>query len=185
VSELTDNPGRHSAVERGNDCYWTPPVAVEKLLQVERLPGKIWEPAAGKNAITNILRTHDYTVVASDLVNYGELDFVGDFFAIKQAPAGCTRVLTNPPFNCVDDFARHALDLVPHVFLLLRWAFYEAVCRTDILEHRGLRAIHLFRSRLPRMHREGWTGRRSNSRVAYAWYAWERDFRGPTTVNRI
>ena len=38
---------RHALSERGDDLYETPPVAVEALLRHERLPHRLWDPAAG------------------------------------------------------------------------------------------------------------------------------------------
>jgi len=79
----------------------------------------------------------------------------------------------------------HALSLVPDVFLLLRLAFLESISRTELLEHSGLRRVLVFRKRLPRMHRSGWDGPKSSSSMAFAWYAWKRNFAGPTTITRI
>ena len=45
---------------RGMDLYQTPVVAVEALLRVEALPHRLWEPAAGRGAIVNVLRTMSY-----------------------------------------------------------------------------------------------------------------------------
>ena len=57
--------------ERSHDAYFTPPVAVEALLRVEQLPYRVWEPAAGRGAIANVLRAHGHDVIAQDLVDYG------------------------------------------------------------------------------------------------------------------
>jgi hypothetical protein len=61
----------------------------------------------------------------------------------------------------------------------------ESVRRTDILERRGLRAVHVFRRRLPRMHRHNWSGPKASSSVAYAWFCWSRNYNAPTTIDRI
>ena len=178
--------GRHSLAERGRDLYETPAVAVEALLRVEKLPHGIWEPAAGRGAIVNVLRSHGHAVTASDIIDYGfPLNFVVDFLTTTKRPAGCGAIVTNAPFRILDKFARHALDLAPRVYLLCRLAFLEATSRTDILEHRGLAHVHVFRRRLPMMHRDGWTGRRASSAMAFGWFCWDRDYRGPTVVDRI
>jgi hypothetical protein len=52
----------HTYAERENGCYSTPPVAVEALLRVERLPHKIWEPAASRGAIVRTLRDRGHAV---------------------------------------------------------------------------------------------------------------------------
>jgi hypothetical protein len=178
--------GRHALSERGRDLYETPPCATEALLCAEIMPLRIWEPCAGKGAIVGVLRDHGHEVIASDIVEYGfPLDFVGDFLTTTKVPAGCEAIATNPPYRYAAEFARHALDLVPRVYLLLRLAFLESECRADILERRGLACVHVFRKRLPFMHRDNWAGPRASSATAFSWYVWDRDHRGPTIVDRI
>jgi len=176
----------HSHADRAADLYETPACAVEALLRVEKLPPRIWEPATGRGAIVRVLREHGHTVIASDLVHYGfPLHFVGDFLAQTKAPSGCECVLTNPPFRIVDRFIAHALNLCPRVIMLARLALLESVRRTEILERRGLTRIHIFRNRLPMMHRDGWAGPRASSAMPFAWFVWERERRGPIVVDRI
>ena len=178
--------GRHSLAERGLDLYETPALAVEALLRVETLPLSIWEPAAGRGAIVRVLRAHGHTVITSDITNHGfPLDFVGNFLTTILPKKGCGAIITNPPYQIATEFTRHALDLAPHVYLLLRLAFLESVCRTDILEHRGLSRVHVFRRRLPMMHRDGWNGPRASSAIPFAWFCWNREHRGPAVIDRI
>ncbi len=177
--------GSHALSKRGNDFYETPACAVGAFLRVERLPHRVWEPACGKGAIVDVLRGHGYAVIASDVVDYGGLDFVADFMAVTKAPAGCEAICTNPPFQIADESTRHALDLAPKVYLLLRLAFLESVRRTDILEQRGLARVHVFRNRLPMMHRDGWAGPRASSAMAFAWFVFDRNHSGPSVIDRI
>jgi hypothetical protein len=178
--------GRHPNHQRGLDLYETPACAIEALLQVEELPPLVWEPAAGRGAIVSVLREHGHTVIASDVVDYGyELDFVRDFLAILTAPQDCQAILTNPPGKLAGEFVRHAIALAPTVVMLLRSAFSEAECRTDILEYGGLARIHQFRKRLPMMHRDGWTGPRASSAIPFAWFVWQRGYTGKAMWGRI
>jgi hypothetical protein len=178
--------GSHTLAERQNDLYETPPCATEALLRVERLPHRIWEPAAGRGAIVKVLWDHGHAVVASDLIKYDfNLRFVGDFLKQKKAPVGTECILTNPPFQVINEFVTRALDLCPRVIMLARLAFLESERRTSILEKRGLARVHVFRNRLPMMHRDSWTGPRASNAVAFGWFVWERDHRGPTTIDRI
>lgn len=176
---------RHPYEERGLDLYETPGVAVEALRRVEQLPHQIWEPAAGKGAIVRVLRDHAHAVIASDVYDYGGLHFVGDFLAQQQMPAGCDCILTNPPYQIVESFVARALELSPLVVMLLRLAFLESERRCGILENRGLARVHVFRKRLPMMHRDLWAGRKANSGMAFGWFVWSRDHKGPTTIDRI
>jgi|SRR5262249_47553293 len=102
---------RHPFAERGLDLYETPAVAVNALLRVESIPRRVWEPAAGRGAITRVLRNVGHEVIASDVHDYGGLDFVRDFLAQDCAPPGSECILTNPPFRLVEKFVAHALDL--------------------------------------------------------------------------
>jgi hypothetical protein len=186
VLDHSAQSGRHSLAERGADLYETPPCATEALLRVERLPHWIWEPAAGRGAIVTVLRDRGHAVIASDLIDYKfPLHFVGDFMTTTKMPAGCEMILTNPPFQIVGEFVAHALDLAPRVIMLARLAFLESTRRTEILEHSGLARIHVFRNRLPMMHRHNWAGPRASNAVPFCWFVWDRDHRGPTTFNRI
>jgi hypothetical protein len=173
--------------ERGHDLYETPAVAVEALLRTEQLPYRIWEPAAGRGAIVNVLRTHGHDVIAQDLVDYGAPGQTSgrDFLLEFEPPPDCDIIVTNPPFKIANEFVAHALELVPHVVMLLRLAFLESERRRSILEGVGLARVHVFRKRLPMMHRDGWEGRKANSGQGFAWFVWNRDYGGPTTISRI
>jgi hypothetical protein len=182
---------RHPLSERGLDCYSTPAVAVEALLRVEKLPRRIWEPACGHGNIVNVLRAHGHEVIATDVADYGvpitPPGYWGrDFLLEVNAPAGTDAIVTNPPFAIVEKFVAHALKLeVPMIVFLLRLAFMESERRCSILEGTGLARIHVFRKRLPFMHRAGWTGPKANSGMAFAWFVFEHGYTGPTTIDRI
>jgi hypothetical protein len=172
--------------ERGADMYPTPPVAVEALLKVEQLPHTIWEPAAGRGHIVRVLRDHGHAVIASDVANYDfDLHFCRDFLAEIGMPAGCEAVVTNPPFRLAEQFVVHALELCPRVVMLLRLAFLESERRSPILDTGSLARVHVFKKRLPTMHRDGWTGPRASSAIAFAWFVFDRDHHGDAIVRRI
>jgi len=184
------NPGRHSFVDRQSDLYETPECATLALLHAESLPRRIWEPACGRGAIVNVLRAHGHEVVASDLMDYGvPITCPGyrnvDFLTEHRAPEGTQLICTNPPFRLANEFVEHALDLCPRVIMLLRLAFLESERRTGILEAGTLARVHIFRRRLPMMHRDGWTGPRASSGIPFAWFCWDRDHSGPPTLHRI
>jgi hypothetical protein len=192
------SPQRHPAAERGADLYETPAVAVEALLQVEKLPRRIWEPACGRGAIVNVLRAHGHEVVATDLVNYGvpispPAYFRVDFLLERRAPEGTQLILTNPPFCLAAQFVAHALDLCPRVVMLLPLTFLEAgtgrakahILRAKVLDGGQLARVHVFKDRLPFMHRDKWAGPKSTSQKAFCWFVFERGHKGLPTVNRI
>jgi hypothetical protein len=178
--------------ERGHDCYETPAEITRALLKVESLPHYIWEPACGRGAIVHVLRAAGYEVVASDLIDHQGTppftppSYLGrDFLLEHTAPAGTQCVCTNPPYRHAEAFVRHSLELAPKVVMLLRLAFLESERRRDILENGKLARVLVFRNRPRMMHRDGWTGPRTNSAIAFAWFVWDAAHRGPTELHRI
>lgn len=173
--------------QRKDDLYETPDVAVLALLRTEKLPHFLWEPACGPGAIVRVLRAAGHEVIGSDLVDYGDpTQFHSrDFLMEQHAPEKCEAIVTNPPFKLADKFVAHALRLVPLVIMLLRLAFIESVRRNKILDGGHLARVHVFRNRLPMMHRAGWEGDESSSSICFAWFIWDRAHASPTTLHRI
>jgi hypothetical protein len=179
--------GRAPLSERGDDLYETPPEAVRALLKVERLPESIWEPACGPGSIVNVLRNAGHRVYATDLVDYGCPDSESRFdFLMERTPGfHVGAIVTNPPFKLAHPFVVHALTLCPKVIMLLRLAFLEGSSRGSILDGGHLARVHVFRNRLPRMHRAGWTGKQSSSSIAFAWFVWDLAHKGHTELHRL
>lgn len=178
--------------DRGNDLYETPPVAVEALLRAENVPDVVWEPACGPGSIVRVLRASGRRVHATDLVDYAspDQDKAGwDFLIERASPPGVKAIVTNPPFKNAGEFVAHALELCPVVMMLLRLAFIESEKRRPILDGGALARVHVFRNRLPMMHRAGQgivaPDRQTSSAMAFAWFVWDRGHSGPTELRRI
>jgi hypothetical protein len=177
---------QHPHRDRGDDCYSTPPVAVDALLRVETLPHYIWEPAAGHGNIVRVLREAGHVVIASDVKHYTfPLDFEADFLQETKARARVELILTNPPYKYATEFVEHALKLCPRVIMLCRLGFLESRRRCGILDTGMLAAVYAFIDRLPMMHRDSWNGRRASSAMSFAWCVFDRNHQGPTTLDRI
>lgn len=174
----------HSYADRRADLYETPAEATRALLKVESFPHLIWEPACGRGAITRVLRAAGHGVLASDLNAYGAgQDFQFDF--LERYRTEVPAIITNPPYRVAAQFVRRATEQAPKVAMLMRLAFLESEARRDVLEQAGLARVHVFRNRLPMMHRDGWAGPRASSAIAFAWFVWERGHQGPPMLNRI
>jgi hypothetical protein len=92
-----------------------------------------------------------------------------------------------------EEFIAHALELCPRVIMLLRLSFLEAgtgkarkhILRRKVLDEIRPVRIFVFRRRLEMMHRRGWEGPKASSAMCFAWYVWDREYVGLTTVQRI
>lgn len=180
--------GKHT--ERGNDLYETPACAVHALLRTGELHhGPIWEPCAGRGAISRVLWKAGFEVQSDDLVAYSGADkwiqTPIDFFLRNCAPFRCT-IVTNPPFMRADNFVRHGLKLGCRVIVLLRLMALEGAGRSDIIDGH-LRRVWMGKERLPWMHRDGWTGnRQSNSGAPFGWFVFAPEkHEGPVELRRI
>lgn len=187
----------HDMAARGLDLYQTPPEATWGLIKAEMLPTLLWEPHCGRGAIADILRAAGHDVFCSDIVDrgYTHQHVTGDF--LKSPVPGfephVRGIVMNPPFKNAALHVQHAIALSPYVAALLPLRFLEAGntttaagrARLDVVDGGRLARVHVFRSRLPMMHRDGWDGPIATSNVAYAWFVWERHHRGPATISRI
>lgn len=189
----------HTMAERGHDMYPTPPQATQALLDNVGIPHHVWEVCAGAGHISKVLKAAGHTVWSTDMRRYGyPLDEeCGDFLDIKQSSFTAEAIVTNPPYSLAAEFIEHALFHAPLVCMLMRLGFLEggsvpgvkardsSVRRTRILESSGLKLVLPFRNRLPMMHRRGWKGPKTSSAVPFAWFVWERGYRGATRIQRI
>jgi hypothetical protein len=191
VAGLSSGTGNARAPldQRKDDLYESPPEAVQALLRAEQLPDVIWEPACGPGVIVRELRKSGRQVYATDLVDYAspDQDEAGwDFLLEQQLPIGVQAIVTNPPFKLAQEFVARALYLCPKVIMLLRLAFIESDRRTPILDSGHLARVHVFRKRLPMMHRADWFDKKiHNSGMAFAWFVWDLNHTGPTELHRL
>ncbi|MFT0892939.1 class I SAM-dependent methyltransferase [Pseudochelatococcus sp. G4_1912] len=188
---MKQGASRHALVDRANDFYETPREATLALLRNEPFSGVIWEPCAGRGAISRELEAAGHTVVKQDLVSWPEADneikTPIDFLMEQVAPSGCSCIVTNPPYKLSDEFIRHGLSLVGKVVVLLRLMALEGAKRSDLIDSHLVR-VWAGIERLPMMHRYGWEGRKNgNSGAPFAWFVFEAAPRGvrPIELRRI
>ena len=173
---------RDALKERKDDLYETPAQATEALLRVEKLPRYIWEPACGRGAISSVLVEAGHSVVSTDLVDYGYGVPGIDFLMEWEKPSHVDAIVTNPPYKLADQFVRKSLELVPTVYMLLRWAYAEGVGRSDIIDQH-LSRVWLGRERLPMMHRDDWDGKKiSAAAMPFAWFVFEQKPADPGAI---
>jgi hypothetical protein len=172
--------GLATKAERGLEFYRTPIEATRALIAIEgdRLPQNIWEPACGDGAIAEPLKATGRHVYASDIVDRG-YGHVADFLQVVEGVQSA--VVTNPPFSLAQDFVDKAFsfDRLHYCALLLRLAFLESGRRKKWFAARPPARVHVSSRRLPMMHRDGWTGNKSTSALAHAWFIWLRGYDGP------
>jgi hypothetical protein len=173
-----------AAAPASYEHYETPACATRALLKAERmrLPVLIWEPCAGKGAISKVLINGGHIAASSDLLAYEDqprwINNGVDFLLTRAAPHGYNTIVSNFPFAENDACIEHGLELGCNVICLMRWAWAEGADgpirnsgTRSLLVDRHLTHVWLGKERLPMMHREGYEGRKlSKGSVPYAWF---------------
>lgn len=173
-----------------HEFYPTPPeptlalaIAEKHRLDQFRL---IWEPAAGKGDIANVLRALGHLVFVSDIVDRGIGAEIRDFYAYKD-PADVPRaIVTNPPYdqcNWRDGKARwmrHALDelQVDYMALLLSWNWPGAAGLKSFWRTNPPARIYIMRWKID------FTGQGAPP-MLNAWFVWDKQREAVDTVFRV
>lgn len=181
----------HSENEREqHDYYATDPLALEILLHYIKLPPMVWESACGEGHLAKvILNRTNSTVICSDKYERGyKLDFQKDFLKMKQAPTGCTCILTNPPYKYATEFVLKSLELLPSggdIYMFLRTQFLEGQGRYDRIFHRFPPVkVFQFVKRM-RVAKNGEFDAVGLNAVSYAWFWWKKDVYSETKIKWI
>ena len=158
-----------------DDFYITPPEATKALLAVEKFGPRLWEPACGDGTMSRTLEEAGYKVTSTDLNSHGYGVSGVDFLTSWDCPR--YDIVTNPPFKLAQEFAEHALNVAgAKVALLCRLAFLEGQRRKTFFKAHPPRRVWVFSWRVSMWRRGEVTGK--GKMMAYAWYVWERGYRG-------
>ena len=179
----------HTTKEREkNDYYATEPKAMELLLQLESFSPYVWEPACGEGHLSEVLKTHGYKVKSSDIIDRG---YTGtetlDFLKIKREDIRqdfSRYIITNPPYKYAKEFVEHALDISmdsTKIAMFLKVQFLEGKARRKLFDKHPPKVIYVASSRL-NCAMNGNFEKYLSSAVAYAWFIWEKGYKGDTIV---
>ena len=190
----------HFSEEREeNDYYATDPIAIDKLLQVEMPNCYIWEPACGGGHLALRLINNCYTVFESDIVKRGfRCDAIHDFLSdtlpknlYYKFRGQAFDILTNPPYKQATEFVIKALEILPvgcKCYMFLKLTFLESEKRyKQIFKDNPPIRIHVFSKRVACAKNGDFSRVKESggSVTAYAWFVWEKGYKGTTTVDWI
>ncbi|MBR6984122.1 MAG: NAD(P)-dependent oxidoreductase [Ruminococcus sp.] len=162
-----------------NDFYATQPIAAEWLIKLENLDNNIWECACGQGHLGKVFEEHGYNVLATDLIDRGYGQGGVDF--LKSDGLFIGDIVTNPPYKYAQEFIEHALSLIPDgykVCMFLKVQFLEGKARRKLYTNCPPRTVYISSSRI----QCGRNGDFKGSMVAYAWYVWEKGYKGNTIL---
>lgn len=182
----------HTDKERQNDDFYaTDSVAIDGLKTVWEIPHNVWECACGEGDLSKRLIELGHEVCSTDLIDRGYGTGGIDFLNCKFLPDNCNCILTNPPYKIAFQFINHALDLLPeggYCVMFLKTTFLEGKKRyNDLFSKNPPKYMFQFVSRVlcakngdfEKMIKGG------GSAVAYAWFVWEKGYKGDTILRWI
>ena len=179
----------HTDKERElNDYYATDPIAIDKLLTKETPNKYIWECACGEGHLSKRLEELGFDVYSTDLIDrgYGE---VKDFLTSVDKFNG--DILTNPPYKFAKEFVLKALEKIHtgnKVYMFLKLTFLEGKERQkELFSKYPPKKIYVFSERVMCAKNGNFEQMKAGggSAVAYAWYVWEKNWQGKTTIEWI
>lgn len=175
----------HSQHERqSHDYYATEPKAVKLLLQLEKFEGDIWECACGEGHLSEEMKRLGHNVFSSDIVNRGYADEIIDFLGIENNTPTNYNIITNPPYKYANQFILKSLSLMQEnkkLALFLPIRYLEGKERKNIFKNHPPKIIYVSSSRL-KCAMNGKFEEMKGSAVSYAWFIWEKGYKGKTQL---
>lgn len=169
-----------------NDFYATEPKAMELLLKEEEFNNNVWECAVGQGHLANVLKANGYFVKCSDIINRGyEKTEVLDFLKCEDKFDG--DIITNPPYKYALEFVKKALENVNQgkkVAMFLRLLFLESSKRKEFFKKDPPKIVYVCSARINCV-KNGEFKKHPSSAVCYAWFVWEKGFKGDTVIKWI
>lgn len=153
-----------------------------------KLSHKVWECACGQGHLSERLKQYGYDVVSSDLIDRGYGTVGVDFLQTDKQFDG--DIVTNPPYKYAIDFVEHAMQVVTgghKVVMFLKVLFLETKARKRLFEKYPPKCIYVSSSRILCAKNARFDDMKAGggSAVAYAWYEWQKGYKGDTKIKWI
>lgn len=152
---------------------------------MEKFNKNIWECAAGEGHLSKVLERYGYNVKSTDLIDRGF--GIGGVDFLKQTEIFDGDIITNPPYRMAQQFIEKSMELIPEgnkVALFLKIQFLEGKARKKMYEKYPPKVVYVSSSRI-KCANNGEFDKTGSSAVAYAWYIWEKGFKGDPIIKWI
>jgi len=149
----------------GLDEYATPTYCTRALMKREQFDGNVWECACGSGQMVSVIEKYN-PCTGTDIL-FG-VDFLRQDVKVDN-------IITNPPYKLALQFAIHGLKLTTKkLALFLRLNFLEGQGRYNFFINNPPKMVYVFSKRQTLSA----TGVTSGGTIAYAWYVWEKGYKG-------
>jgi hypothetical protein len=176
----------HAKEEREkHDYYATEPKALELLLKLENFSNNIWECACGGGHLSEVLKKNGYNVRSTDLIDRNYATEFLDFLSIDNIDLWNGDIITNPPYKYAEQFVEKAISIIEEknkVAMFMGIQFLEGKKRREFLKSYPIKTVYVSSSRLNCAKNGDFDKYKDNSARCYAWYIWEKGFKGTTEL---
>lgn len=178
----------HSNYDRAEfDYYATDPIAIDALLSVEKPQNNIWENACGEGHLSNRLKELGYEVTTSDIIDRnGCVDQIIDFLSFTGNWHG--DILTNPPYKYAQEWVEKSMKILREnskMYLFLKLTFLEGQKRRKMFEKYPPKYVYVFSKRIQVARNGDPEMFKKSSAAAYAWFVWQKGFKGNPIIKWI
>ena len=177
----------HVAHDRAEyDYYATDPKAAELLLEVEPNLDNIWECACGEGHLAKVFAKAGKLSKATDLINRGYGDEFYNFL-IPNAYFWNGDIVTNPPYKYALEFVKQAIKVVAwerKVCMFLKLTFLEGKARKEFFKQYPPKTVYVCSGRI-KCALNGDFESTGQSAACYAWFVWEKGYKGDTVIKWI
>lgn len=189
-NELTDfdsNKKQTRQLRQYNNFYATHPSVTQDILREETFNSSILEPFCGTGTMAEVIRRNGFEVEAYDIIDrgYGK---VGDFYR-TEFPKRKYDIITNPPYDNIVDVVLRCLDICKDkVALLMPLRYLSSGSRyNEVYKKYPPKSVYVYQERIciaKNADFEKYNDAGANMEI-YAWYIWERGFKGTTELKWI
>lgn len=175
-----------------DDFYATAPDTTKLFLDTfkEDLGKTILEPACGEGHLAGVLKEYfpDSNIDCIDLVDRG-YGIGGIDFLTYNPDKKYDTVITNPPFKYVKEFILKGLELSnKYTIMFAKIQLLEGKDRKNMFLNTPLKYVYVHSSRQSPL-RDGKdrdeNGKKWNSTITFAWYIWEKGYKGEPIIRFI
>lgn len=169
-----------------SDVYYATDLkSVVSLLEEsgENFSHLIWDPAVGGGNIPEVLIHNGYKVRCSDIVDRGYPNTeILDIYSYNDVWYG--DIITHPPYKDTLAFLSKCLDIIDNgrkVAMFLKLSFLEGIERRKFFDENPPRTVAVFSKRVA-CALNGNFKKSSGGAIAYAWYIWEKGYKGKPSI---
>jgi hypothetical protein len=178
-----------------NDFYATNPKAVEMLLNAHKslkLGLSFLEPCVGTGNIIEVAKRelkycNKFTGI--DLIDRSYPDTIVTDFLTWETDKQYDIIISNPPYSLAQEFIEKGLSLLTEygqMAMFLKIQFLEGDKRKEFYKKYPPKYIYVFSKRMATWNNNNpinpETGKKWVTTFCFAWYVWEKDFKGEPIV---